>query len=104
MRTQVAIIGAGPAGLFLAHILNQSGIACIVLERRTRAYVQDRVRAGVLERVTVDLLEKLGLGARMRREGLAHGGTNMSSTDECFASTSQNSPAARPLWSMASRK
>ncbi|MEJ0022837.1 MAG: 4-hydroxybenzoate 3-monooxygenase [Alphaproteobacteria bacterium] len=77
MRTQVAIIGAGPAGLFLAHILNQSGIACIVLERRTRAYVQDRVRAGVLERVTVDLLEKLGLGARMRREGLAHGGTNI---------------------------
>lgn len=77
MRTQVAIIGAGPAGLLLAHLLGQAGIASVVLEQRSRDYVAGRVRAGVLEQATVDLLEKLGVGARMRREGLVHTGTNI---------------------------
>ena len=68
MHTQVAIIGAGPAGLFLSHLLYREGIACIVLEARSRAYVEDRVRAGVLEQGTVDLMAELGLDQRMRRE------------------------------------
>jgi p-hydroxybenzoate 3-monooxygenase len=77
MRTQVAIIGAGPAGLVLAHLLHQQGIESVVLERRDRAYVEQRVRAGVLEQGTVDLLNAIGLGQRMRREGLIHHGINL---------------------------
>jgi p-hydroxybenzoate 3-monooxygenase len=84
MRTQVAIIGAGPAGMLLAHLLRQGGIDCVVLERRERDYVENRVRAGVLEQVTVDLLERLGLGARMRREGLVHTGTNLAYDGDLF--------------------
>src|SRR5215510_7878133 len=68
MHTQVAIIGAGPAGLFLSHLLYREGIECIVLEARSRAYVEDRVRAGVLEQGTVDLMAELGLDQRLRRE------------------------------------
>ena len=60
MRTQVAIIGAGPAGLFLAHLLRRHGIAATVLERRDRAYVEGRVRAGVLEQITMDVLARPG--------------------------------------------
>lgn len=77
MRTQVAIIGAGPAGMFLAHMLHQAGVEAIVLERRTRAYVEGRVRAGVLERGTAALLARLGLDARMNAEGIVHGGVNL---------------------------
>jgi p-hydroxybenzoate 3-monooxygenase len=84
LRTQVAIIGAGPAGLFLGHLLKQAGIDAVILERKDRAYVEGRVRAGVLEQITVDLMERLGLGARMRREGLVHGGTNLASDGEVF--------------------
>ena len=84
MRTQIAIIGSGPAGLLLGHLLRQSGIDAVVLERRDRAYVEGRVRAGVLERITVDLMERLGLAARMRREGLVHRGTNLASDGEVF--------------------
>ena len=68
MHTQVAIIGAGPAGLFLSHLLYREGIDCVVLEARSRAYVEDRVRAGVLEQGTVDLMAELGLDERLRRE------------------------------------
>ncbi|HEX7760837.1 MAG TPA: 4-hydroxybenzoate 3-monooxygenase [Caulobacteraceae bacterium] len=82
MRTQVAIIGAGPAGMLLAHLLRQAGVDAVVLEQRDRAYVEGRVRAGVLEQVAVDLLERLGLGERMRREGLIHTGTNLLHGDE----------------------
>jgi p-hydroxybenzoate 3-monooxygenase len=70
MHTQVAIIGAGPAGLFLAHLLYREGIDCVVLEARSRAYVEDRVRAGVLEQGTVDLMHELGLDERLRRESM----------------------------------
>jgi p-hydroxybenzoate 3-monooxygenase len=73
-RTKVGIVGAGPAGLMLSHLLHRAGIESVVLESRTREYVEHRVRAGVLEQGTVDLLETAGVGARMRREGLVHHG------------------------------
>jgi p-hydroxybenzoate 3-monooxygenase len=74
MRTQVAIIGAGPAGLLLAHLLHQHGIESVVLEAKSRDYVESRVRAGVLEHQSVDVLNDAGVGARMMREGLLHQG------------------------------
>jgi len=75
--TQVGIIGAGPAGLFLSELLRQQGIESVVIESRSRQYVEDRVRAGVLEQATVDLLTAMGLGARMKREGLVHHGIEL---------------------------
>jgi p-hydroxybenzoate 3-monooxygenase len=84
MRTQIGIIGAGPAGLFLAHLLRQAGIAAMVLERRDRDYVEGRVRAGVLEQLTMDVLARLGLDQRLRREGLLHAGTNLACDGEIF--------------------
>src|ERR1700730_1256725 len=77
MRTQVGIVGAGPAGLMLAHLLHLQGIESVVLESRSREYVETRVRAGVLEQGTVDLLREAGVGARMNREGLQHGGVEL---------------------------
>ncbi|MEI9886153.1 MAG: 4-hydroxybenzoate 3-monooxygenase [Rhizomicrobium sp.] len=74
MRTQVCIIGAGPAGLLLSRLLHRSGIACVVLERRTPDYVLGRIRAGVLERITVELLRRAGCAARLEREALVHDG------------------------------
>jgi p-hydroxybenzoate 3-monooxygenase len=74
-RTQVAIIGGGPAGLLLSHILHRNGIENIVLERQSRAHVLGRIRAGVLEAGTVTLLREVGLGARMDREGHPHDGS-----------------------------
>src|ERR1700682_3569024 len=77
MRTQVAIIGAGPAGLVLSHLLARQGIDSVVLESRSRDYVERRVRAGVLEQGTVDLLSATGVGERMQREGLVHHGIEL---------------------------
>jgi p-hydroxybenzoate 3-monooxygenase len=77
MNTQVAIVGAGPAGLLLSHLLHLEGIESIVLEDRGRAYVENRVRAGVLEHGTVDLLIEVGVGERMQREGLLHHGIEL---------------------------
>jgi len=77
MRTQVGIVGAGPAGLLLAHLLTRQGIDCVVVEARARAYVEQRVRAGVLEQGTVDLLVASGVGDRLRREGLVHHGIEL---------------------------
>src|SRR5579883_2184452 len=78
MRTQVGIVGAGPAGLMLAHLLHLEGIESIVLETRSRAYIEGRVRAGVLEQTTVDLMVDAGVGERLRREGLVHHGIYLS--------------------------
>src|SRR4051812_4654875 len=77
MRTQVVIIGAGPAGLLLGQLLHRHGIDNIILERQTGEYVLSRIRAGVLEQVAVDLIDEAGVGARMHREGLIHEGTQI---------------------------
>jgi p-hydroxybenzoate 3-monooxygenase len=74
MRTQVGIIGAGPAGLLLSHLLHLDSIESIVLETRTRDEIEATIRAGVLEQGTVDLLKEVGLGERMQREGFVHRG------------------------------
>jgi p-hydroxybenzoate 3-monooxygenase len=74
MRTRVGIIGAGPAGLLLAHLLAQHGIESVIIENRTREYVEARIRAGVLEHGTVDLLIDSGVGERLQREGIRHDG------------------------------
>jgi p-hydroxybenzoate 3-monooxygenase len=73
-RTQVGIVGAGPAGLVLGHLLHLRGIESVVLEARSREYVEQRVRAGVLEQGTVRLLDEIGVGERMKRQGLVHEG------------------------------
>jgi p-hydroxybenzoate 3-monooxygenase len=77
MRTQVGIVGAGPAGLLLSHLLHLEGIESIVLEARSRGYVENRIRAGVLEYGTEQLLNDSGVGERMRREGMRHPGVIM---------------------------
>ena len=77
MRTQVAIIGAGPSGLLLGQLLAKAGIDNVIIERQSPDYVRGRIRAGVLEQVTVDLLDEVGVGARMHQEGLPHGGFEM---------------------------
>jgi p-hydroxybenzoate 3-monooxygenase len=74
VRTQVGIVGAGPAGLSLAHLLWREGIESVVLESRSREYVEHRVRAGVLEQASADLMREAGVGERMDREGILHGG------------------------------
>lgn len=77
IRTQVAIIGAGPSGLLLSQLLQRNGISSVVLEQRSRSYVEARIRAGLLERGTVELLEAAGAGERLRREGLVHDGVEL---------------------------
>ena len=77
MRTQVAVIGAGPAGLLLSYLLHESGVDCVVLEARDREYVRHRVRAGVCEQPTVELLTELGLGKRLAAEGMRHEGLSL---------------------------
>jgi p-hydroxybenzoate 3-monooxygenase len=77
MDTQVGIVGAGPAGLLLAHLLHLQGIESVVLEARSRDYVEARVRAGVLEQTTVDLLDSAGVAGRLHREGLVHHGLEL---------------------------
>jgi p-hydroxybenzoate 3-monooxygenase len=84
MRTQVVIVGGGPSGLLLAQLLHRAGIDSLVLERKSRAYVEGRIRAGVLEQVTVDLLDRAGVGARMHAEGLPHDGFNIAVDGELF--------------------
>ena len=77
IRTQVGIVGAGPAGLVLSHLLHLEGIESVVLENRSRQYCEERIRAGVLESGTVDLLTQMGVGERMKREGLVHHGIEL---------------------------
>ncbi|GLU43944.1 4-hydroxybenzoate 3-monooxygenase [Allomuricauda sp. NBRC 101325] len=82
IQTQVGIIGAGPAGLTLAHWLKQKGISSVIVELRSREYVEGRVRAGLLEQNTVDILNELGMGARMQKEGMVHDGVYLSFDQE----------------------
>jgi p-hydroxybenzoate 3-monooxygenase len=77
IRTQVGIVGAGPAGLVLSHLLHRQGIHSVVVEARSRQHCEQRVRAGVLEQGTVDLLIEMGVGERMKREGLIHDGVEI---------------------------
>jgi len=77
MRTQVGIVGAGPAGLMLSHLLHLEGVGSVVLEARSRDHVEKRVRAGVLEQGSVDLLVETGLGDRLNRDGAVHQGINL---------------------------
>ena len=77
LRTQVGIVGAGPAGLMLSHLLHLQGIESIVIENRSQQYVEERVRAGVLEQGTVDLMVETGVGERLKKEGLVHYGVNL---------------------------
>ena len=81
-RTQVGIIGAGPAGLLLAHLLHREGIESVILESHTRQYIEERVRAGVLEQPTVDLLIETGVGERLQRQAMQHGGVNFAFSGE----------------------
>jgi len=77
MRTQVGIVGAGPAGLMLARLLHLAGIESVILENRSRDYIENRIRAGLIEHWSVDLLTEVGAGARLKREGIAHWGINI---------------------------
>ncbi|MGB5560192.1 MAG: 4-hydroxybenzoate 3-monooxygenase [Paracoccaceae bacterium] len=84
MRTQVCIIGGGPSGLLLAHLLDLQGIASVVLERRSRTHVLGRIRAGVLEWGSVEMLRNAGIGARMDAEGFAHDGIRLATQNREF--------------------
>ena len=77
MRTEVAIIGAGPAGLLLAHLLDQHGVESIVVETRSQEYVAARIRAGILEHSSVELLRSVGLGANIDAHGHEHRGIHL---------------------------
>ncbi|MDB5459820.1 MAG: pobA [Caulobacteraceae bacterium] len=96
MRTQVAIIGGGPAGLILAQQLHVAGIDSVVLERRSRAYVEERIRAGVLEQGTVSLLQRIGAAERLNAEGLPHHGVSLACDGETFRIDLQ-AVAGKPL-------
>jgi 2-polyprenyl-6-methoxyphenol hydroxylase and related FAD-dependent oxidoreductases len=76
-KTQVAIIGAGPSGLLLGQLLHKAGIEAVILERQSSDYVLGRIRAGILEQVSIDLMDEAGVGERMHRDGLLHGGFEM---------------------------
>lgn len=84
MRTQVAIIGSGPAGLMLGALLDKAGIDSVIIERQSRAHVLSRIRAGVLEQGTVDMMARVGADARLRREGMVHGGFALSHANRSF--------------------
>jgi p-hydroxybenzoate 3-monooxygenase len=84
MRTQIGIIGAGPAGLLLSQLLWKAGIDCVILEQRSRSYVEARIRAGVLEQTTVDLLREVGVDQRLNDEGLLHDGFALSPDGDPF--------------------
>jgi p-hydroxybenzoate 3-monooxygenase len=81
-RTQVAIIGAGPAGLLLGQLLHKAGIDAVIIEQRSGAYVLDRIRAGIIEQICQDLLDEAGVSERMHREGIVHHGIEL-----CFGGT-----------------
>jgi p-hydroxybenzoate 3-monooxygenase len=76
MRTQIGIVGAGPAGLMLSHLLHLEGVESIILENRSRDYIESRIRAGLIEQWASDLMVETGVGARMQREGMFHNGVH----------------------------
>ncbi len=98
-RTQVAIIGGGPAGLLLSHLLHGHGIDSVVIERQTKAYVLKRIRAGVLEFGSVQVLRDSGAGERMDREGHAHDGSFIVWQDREPFLIDTKTHAGRPMWS-----
>jgi p-hydroxybenzoate 3-monooxygenase len=98
MRTQVAIVGAGPAGLVLSHLLDLDGIESVVLEKRSREYVEKRVRAGVLEQSTVDLLCATGVGERLKREALVHHGIELRFAGEGHRIALSDLTGGRSIW------
>jgi 2-polyprenyl-6-methoxyphenol hydroxylase-like FAD-dependent oxidoreductase len=107
--TQVGIVGAGPAGLTLAHLLAVGGVDSVVLEARSREYVEQRIRAGVLEQGTVDLLNRAGAGERMTREGLVHHGIDLRFDGRGhrvpmseLTGAGRSRSTARPSWSRTS--
>jgi p-hydroxybenzoate 3-monooxygenase len=81
VKTQVAIIGAGPAGLLLGHLLRAEGVDCVIIERQAREYVESRIRAGVLETVTTDLLHRLGIDAGLNAQGMLEEGFNLADSE-----------------------
>src|SRR3954452_14903451 len=97
MRTQVGIVGAGPSGLMLAHLLHLQGIDSVILEARDRDYVEKRVRAGLLEQNTVDLMTETGVGDRLRREGMHHTGVYLR-TPEWTHHIDMEALAGRSIW------
>src|SRR3954453_5624449 len=82
MRTQVGIVGAGPAGLMLSHLLHLRGIESVVIDLRTRADIEETIKAGVLEQSTIDLMDQTGVGDRMHRDGFLHHGINLAFAGE----------------------
>lgn len=104
MRTTVGIIGGGPAGLLLARLLHRTGIDCVVLESRTRAYVEQRQRAGMLEQGTVDALRECGAADRLDAEGLIHQGIELRFDRERHHIDFPGSPAAVPSRSTPRRR
>jgi p-hydroxybenzoate 3-monooxygenase len=103
-KTQVGIIGAGPAGLLLSHLLHLQGIDSVILEARSRKYVEDRVRAGVLEQGTVDLLCDTGLGDRLRREGLVHQGIELRFDGRSHRIALSDLTGGRSIWIYGQRE
>ena len=93
MRTQVGIVGAGPAGLMLSHLLHLAGIESVVLENRSRDYIESRIRAGLIEQWASDLLVETGVGARMQREACSTTASISASAARCTTSISASSSA-----------
>ena len=103
-KTQVGIIGAGPSGLLLSHLLHLKGIDSVILEARSREYVEERVRAGVLEQGTVDLLCDTGLGDRLQREGLVHHGIELRFEGRGHRIALSNLSGGRSIWIYGQRE
>ncbi len=103
MRTQVGIVGAGPAGLMLSHLLHRAGIASVIVEARSRAYCEARIRAGLIEQWAADMLVETGVGARMKRESMVHDGIYLC-FDGALHHINFESWSASALPSMASRR
>ena len=104
MRTQVAIIGGGPAGLLLSQMLHRNGVESVVLDRQTRAHVLGRIRAGVLEAGSVELLCQAGVGDRMLREGHPHDGVGIAWQGRKFFLIDVKKYAGKPLMAYGQTK